>query len=163
MATVHHSAIVARDMERSLRFWRDGMDFVVLMDNVFDGSWRALFDGPTDRLRAVFLGDPARSDAGIVELVTYVDDSGEPVEASGADGDAGSGFFLLSVVTDLSATLDRLTALGLDVDARVTEVAGVAMAAVRDPDGVLVELIDGGGTSNLDRLVSAPTVEPPPD
>lgn len=153
MAAVHHSAILSTDVEQSLRFWRDGLGFVVLMDEVFAGPWPTLFDGPTERLRAIFLGDPSRSDAGIVELVSFVDEEGEPVVTQPADASpTGSAFFLLSVVTDLTATLQRLRELGLDVDPRVAEVAGIAMAAIRDPDGVRVELVDDGGAANLDRL-----------
>jgi hypothetical protein len=33
-------------------------------------------------------------------------------------------------------------------------VSGVGMAVVRDPDGVLVELVDSGASANLERLAS---------
>ena len=57
------------------------------------------------------------------------------------------GFFLLSFyVGDVGEVLERLAALGLGGDVRRIELpapdgAGVGMATVRDPDGVLVELI----------------------
>jgi catechol 2,3-dioxygenase-like lactoylglutathione lyase family enzyme len=145
VALVHHSAVYTRDVDASLRFYRDGLGLQVLMDHEFDGDWRTLFDAPGNRLRSVFLGDPETPDAGIVELVAFAED---------VTGDAGSGaspappepgFFLLSFFVDVPDTLARLDTLGLDGGARRIRVPGpagdVEMATVRDPDGVLVELV----------------------
>jgi len=136
---VHHSAICTRDLEVSLRFWRDGMDLAVLMDHEFDGDWPALFGARGTRLRAVFLGDPSQPDTGIVELVSFPDgiDDGEPSSVP------ATGFFLLSLYVDVESTLARLAELGLGGEPTLIEQMGVAMATVRDPNGVLVELIDG--------------------
>jgi glyoxylase I family protein len=138
---VHHSAICTRDIERGLRFWRDGVGLQVLMDERFTGRWQALFGATSDRLRSVFLGDPAHPEAGIVELVAF--DGGiadRPPARPPAEG-----FFLLSLNVDVDAVLARLAALGLGGEPRrITVPAGdavVHMAVVRDPDGVLVELI----------------------
>lgn len=140
-ARVHHSAIVVRDVEESLRFWRDGIGFEVMMDMHFEADWKTLFAAPSNRLRSVFLGDPARADAGIVELVDFGDASG----ASVPPATTAPGFFLLSCYVDVDAVLDRLRALGLGGEARRISVSGpkadVEMATVVDPDGVLVELI----------------------
>jgi glyoxylase I family protein len=145
---VHHSAICVRDVEASLRFWRDGLGFEVLMDERFEGDWPSLLRAPSSSLRAVFLGDPAAPDRGIVELVDLgaVAD-GEPVPEA-----ATQGFLLLSVFTDVGAALARLSALGLGGEPRRIESYGVAMAVVVDPDGVLVELVDTPAAANLDRL-----------
>lgn len=143
---VHHSAICVRDVDTSLRFWRDGIGLEVLMDQSFDGDWPTLFGARSTRLRSVFLGDPAQADAGIVELVAFAD---------GADGAAGSplaapaeGFFLLSLYVAVEETLARLRRLGFveheDDVQRITMPSPhgrVPMATVRDPDGVLVELV----------------------
>jgi catechol 2,3-dioxygenase-like lactoylglutathione lyase family enzyme len=144
---VHHSAIHARDVDASLRFYRDGLGLRVLMDHEFDGDWRTLFGAPADRLRSVFLGDPAAPDAGIVELVAFDG-------AGAADADVNrpearrAGFFLLSFFVDVDDTLARLTKLGFDAPAGRIRVPGpegdVEMATVRDPDGVLVELVGAG-------------------
>ncbi len=147
MTVVHHSAICVRDVEESLRFWRDGLGFAVLMDERFRGDWPTLLGGPSDSLRAVFLGQPSVPDSGVVELV----DLG-PLPGPGEDGPPRSGFLLLSIFTDVSAALDRLAALDLGGTPRRVEVSGVAMAVVRDPDGVLVELVDSGASANLERL-----------
>jgi catechol 2,3-dioxygenase-like lactoylglutathione lyase family enzyme len=142
MTHVHHSAVCTRDLDAALRFYRDGLGLQVLMDHEFDGAWRALFDSRSDRLHSVFLGDPTHVDAGIVELVVF--DGG--VEPGAAPGPPATGFFLLSLFVDVDATLARLAALDLGGEPRRIEVPAprgpVAMATVRDPDGVLVELID---------------------
>ncbi|MCU1467916.1 MAG: hypothetical protein JWM72_3844 [Actinomycetia bacterium] len=151
-ARVHHSAIVVRDLDASLRFWRDGVGLEVMMDMHFDGDWGTLFGAPANRLRSVFLGDPDHAAAGIVELVQFVERAtGVPLETPSAVGGtlpAPAGFFLLSCYVDIDAVLDRLAALGLGGPPRRIAVPGpgrppaeVRMATVVDPDGVLVELI----------------------
>ena len=133
----HHTAICTVDVDESLRFWRDGLGFEVLMDMVFEGGWRELFDAPTDSLRSIFLGDPADQTAGVVELVDF----GPVPDAAPAVGPA-TGFFLVSVYTGVDAALARLAELDLGGEARRIEVHGVAMAVVTDPNGLRVELID---------------------
>jgi catechol 2,3-dioxygenase-like lactoylglutathione lyase family enzyme len=142
VARVHHSAIYTRDVDASLRFYRDGLGLQVLMDHEFDGDWRDLFDAAGNRLRSVFLGDPASPDAGIVELVTF---DGADAPGGAPVGPPERGFFLLSFFVDVEATMARLAALGLDEATRRIRVPGpggdVDMVTVRDPDGVIVELV----------------------
>lgn len=149
MTHVHHSAIHTNDVVASLRFYRDGLGLQVLMDHEFDGDWRTLFGAPADRLRSVFLGDPAAPDSGIVELVSF-QGAGTTARDASPSGQPASGFFLLSFFVDVDDTLARLTGLGFDAPARRIRVPGpegdIEMATVRDPDGVLVELIGAGAT-----------------
>jgi catechol 2,3-dioxygenase-like lactoylglutathione lyase family enzyme len=143
--SLHHAALCVRDIDASLRFYRDGVGLDVLMDHRFEGDWPALFDAPSRHLRSVFLGDPAGADAGIVELVVFDDATGESAGPVAAAGPPGSGFFLLSFFVDVDATLRRLRGLGFAERPRRIEQPGplepISMATVRDPDGVLVELI----------------------
>jgi catechol 2,3-dioxygenase-like lactoylglutathione lyase family enzyme len=143
MTHVHHSAIHTRDVDASLRFYRDGLGLKVLMDHEFDGDWRTLFGAGANRLRSVFLGDPAAPDTGIVELVAFDGAAADGVTGSPAPPEAG--FFLLSFFVDVDNTLARLADLGFDSPGRRIRVPGpngdVEMATVRDPDGVLVELV----------------------
>jgi glyoxylase I family protein len=141
--SLHHAALCVRDVDASLRFYRDGLDLEVLMDEHFDGDWPTLFDAPSRTLHSVFLGDPAAPDAGVVELVAF---DGE-IEAGPAPRPPATGFFLLSFFVDVAATLARLDGLGLGGEPSRAEQpapggASVAMVTVRDPDGVLVELIE---------------------
>ena len=142
MLGVHHSAICTSDVERSLRFWCDGLGMSQLMDYQFTGDWPELFGAEGDRLRSIFLGDPQSPDSGIVELV----------ELPGADAQLATvarprhGFFLLSLQRDVEATLSALAVLGFaDHVRRITVPAPggktVAMAVIAAPDGVLVELV----------------------
>jgi catechol 2,3-dioxygenase-like lactoylglutathione lyase family enzyme len=144
VTNLHHSAIHTGDIDRSLRFYRDGLGLQVLMDQEFDGDWRTLFGAAADRLHSVFLGDPAVPDAGIVELVAFGGAGDSGVEQS-TSGPPERGFFLLSFFVDVDATLARLAEHGFDAPARRIRVPGpggdVEMATVRDPDGVLVELV----------------------
>lgn len=150
MTKVHHSAICARDIDWSLRFWCDGLGFEVLFDHEFPGDWPTLFSVSSTSLRSVFLGDPEAPDAGIVELVDFHEQFHPPPTTSPTRG-----FLLLSVFTDVEAALTRLRELRFGGDSRQIHASGVRMAVVRDPDGVLVELIDTGAADNLDRLTQA--------
>jgi len=139
---VHHSAICTGDVDRALRFWRDGMGLEQLFDLSFAGSWTQLFGARTDELRAIFLGDPEHPTSGIVELVVF--DGPEPGREPSAS--PALGFFLLSFERDVDAQLAALAELGFADDVRrICQPAGdgrlVDMAVITAPDGVLVELV----------------------
>jgi glyoxylase I family protein len=148
VTVIHHSAICVSDVETSLRFWRDGLGFDILMDERFTGDWPTLFGAPSRVLRAIFLGQTATPDAGIVELVDF----GSAPAPADRGGPPFAGVLLLSVMVDLDATMQRLTSLGLDRGARRSDVGAIGLGVVQDPDGVLVELMDSGVAANLDRL-----------
>jgi glyoxylase I family protein len=142
MNGVHHTAIVTTDVERALRFWRDGLGLSILFDHEFNGDWRSLFDAKTDKLRSVFLGDPETPDTGIVELVVF--DDPEPAREPAAG--PAPGFFLVSLGRDVETTLRRLADLGFTDGVRQIAIPApkgkqVEMAVVAAPDGVRVELI----------------------
>jgi len=155
---LHHAAVCARDVEASVRFYRDGVGLEVLMDRRFEGDWPTLFGAPTTVLRSVFLGDRRHPDAGVVELVDF----GRPLPAAGASTGPHQGFFLLSFVVDVDEVLGRLSRLGHTGVRRVEQpgpAGPVAMVSVVDPDGVLVELIDAG--PGPDALSSPADPHPP--
>jgi catechol 2,3-dioxygenase-like lactoylglutathione lyase family enzyme len=139
---VHHAAICTADVERSMRFWRDGLGFTELFDHTFSGDWPELFGAKSDQLRSIFLGDPQTPDTGIVELVVFEGAGEEQATTPGPR----HGFFLLSLQRDVDATLSGLAALGFTEGVRRISVAApgsstVPMAVITAPDGVLVELI----------------------
>jgi catechol 2,3-dioxygenase-like lactoylglutathione lyase family enzyme len=138
MTKAHHTAIVVADVEASLRFYREGLGLEVTMDHEFEGDWPELFGARSRRLRSIFLGDERDASGGIVELVVF---DGGAEQARSATAPA-YGFFLISLMVDVDATLIRL---GVEPVGRITlpgPNGPVTMATVRDPDGVLVELID---------------------
>ena len=110
MAKVHHSAIVTRDVEASLVFWRDGLGLDVLMDETFEGPWPELFGTASTKLRSIFLGDASAGDSGIVELVARPRVRPQPTRRRHVPAE---GFFLLSLFADLDEVLPRLAALGV--------------------------------------------------
>jgi glyoxylase I family protein len=133
---------VTADVDRSKRFWCDGLGLTELMDYTFTGDWLTLFNARTDRLRSVFLGDPDTPDTGIVELVQF--DHTRP--APTPSGAPAFGFFLLSLQRDVDPTLAGLAALGFNDGVRRIDMPApggktVAMAVIIAPDGVRVELI----------------------
>jgi catechol 2,3-dioxygenase-like lactoylglutathione lyase family enzyme len=139
---LHHAAICTSDVDQARRFWQDGLGLVEIFDVEFTGDWPTLFGASSDRLRSVFLGDPAHPDAGIVELVVFPDIGDGPATSPHPH----HGFFLLSFNVDVAPTLKRLASLGFAEDVRRIDVdAGggkkVPMAVVTAPDGVRVELI----------------------
>jgi glyoxylase I family protein len=151
MTPLHHAAIRVRDLDESLRFWQSGIGLEPLMDQEFRGDWPALFDAPSSSLRSVFLGQPELPDAGIVELVDLGPPPGDRPREE-ARHEPSAGVLLLSFMIDVDTTLLRLSSLGLGGEPRRIEVGGVALATVRDPDGVVVELIDAAATGNLGSL-----------
>src|SRR5580700_6976756 len=134
---IHHSVVVVRDLEASLRFYRDGLGLDLLADRQVEGDWPELLGAPSRRLRAVFLGDTRVPDdqAGVLELNVLDGD----VPAGPPPGPPGTGFFLLSFFVDVEATLSRLAALGLGGEPRrvtqPTPGGPISLATVRDPDG----------------------------
>ena len=148
---IHHSAIVTNEVEKSLLFWTEGLGLSILMDEKFDGDWPKLFGATSTRLRSLFLGSPDDPHCGIVELVELGRLDAEEdaviqgqVEIGPPGASPMPGFLLLSLHADLAEVLPRLAALGLGGEPRVAEVApGVRLCVVTDPNGVVVELMDG--------------------
>ena len=145
---IHHSVVVVRDLEASLRFYRDGIGLELLADRQLDGDWPHLLDAPSRSVRAVFLGDSRVPDdhSGVLELNVFDGNVPEGPPAS----PLRSGFLLLSFFVDVEATLGRLVSLGLGGSPRrvtqPTPNGSITIATVRDPDGLLVLLTPGSIT-----------------
>jgi glyoxylase I family protein len=124
---IHHSVVVVRDLEASLRFYRDGLGLDLLQDRQVEGDWPDLFGAPSRRVRAVFLGDAGVPDdqAGVLELNVFDGDVPEGPPSS----PPRTGFFLLSFFVDVEATLSRLAALGLGGPAGRRPVPGLSGGA----------------------------------
>jgi glyoxylase I family protein len=133
---LHHVTLFVRDAGRSIRFYRDGLGFEIRVDREFDGDWPALFGVASKRLRAVILGNPDRAHQ--VELVTFA----EPVPDGPPPSQPATGTVMLSFNVDLEAVLPALLEAGAMHVRRTTLGSGHAAATVRDPDGILVQLID---------------------
>ncbi|MEU1980846.1 VOC family protein [Nocardia sp. NPDC019395] len=140
-SVVHHTAVRVSDLEKSLLFYRDGLGMQVTVQGEFRGPWRHLFDAPGDTMEMIMLGDPASPHAGTIELVRIPG----AADSSESAGPQGTGLLLISLYCDVDSTLARLARLGFGDGKRgevSTDGITVVMATVRDPDGVLVELVD---------------------
>ena len=143
---MHHAGVCVRDIEASLRFYRDGLELTVLADKVLNADLEPLLGVRTESVRTVFLGDTGHPDSGIIELLDFgvsgiADD--EPQA-----GLPARGVFLLSLQVDVKAVLARLAEMGLGGTPRVMPTPGGGLAAtVIDPDGVMVELLPRGKLS----------------
>jgi len=136
---LHHVGIAVRDLAESVRFYRDGLGFSVLMEQTFDKEWKRLVESPCSRMHAVILGRPEEPGSAI-ELIAFEDDvtrsprSGPPV-----------GIFLMAFeIADVAATKERLAALGFgDFELEHSDIGGqrLHVTFVRDPDGNVVELV----------------------
>jgi catechol 2,3-dioxygenase-like lactoylglutathione lyase family enzyme len=134
---LHHASLFVNDAERSLAFYRDGLGLEVVFDREFDGPWPTLFGVTSGRLRAVSLGDPERPQLGQLELVMLAD----PLPAAVASVPPVVGGLLLSFFVDLDVVLPALGAAGGTDVRRASLDNGIPVATVRDPDGVLIELL----------------------
>src|SRR5258708_14058778 len=108
---IHHSVVVVSDLEASLSFYRDGIGLDLLQDRHVEGDWPDLFDAPSRRVRAVFLGDAGVPDdhAGVLELNVF----DGPIPQGPPPSPPRTGSFLLAFIVDVEATLSRLAAPGL--------------------------------------------------
>jgi glyoxylase I family protein len=140
---IHHVSLFVRDADRSLKFYRDALGFHVLVDREFEGEWPTLFGVESNRLRAVILAaDPNQPNAGGgVELVTFA----RPVPDGPPPSPPMTATVMLALHVDLEAVLPALLAAGATDLRRGKLSRGTAIATLRDPDGILVELIDAGG------------------
>jgi glyoxylase I family protein len=132
-----------------LRFYRDGVGLDLLMDREVEGDWPTLFEGPSRRLRVVFLGDRNVPDvsSGMLELNAFI---GGEVPARQPVGPPSAGLFMVSFFVDVEATLKRLAEMGMGGAPRRVEqptpTGPIVIATVRDPDGVVVLLAPGSIT-----------------
>ena len=145
---IHHTVIVVGDLDTSLRFYVDGIGLAVLQDREVEGDWPTLFGAESTSLRVVFLGKSETPDdtAGVLELNSFP--GGARRQAPITPPPAG--LFMISYFVDVEATLTRLEQLGLATDVRrvdqSTPNGTIALATVRDPDGVAVLLTPGSIT-----------------
>ncbi|MFY2762718.1 VOC family protein [Arenimonas sp. MALMAid1274] len=118
-----HTMVRVRDIESSLRFYRDGLGLVETRRK----------DNPQGRYTLVFLAAPATPEAEI-ELTWNYDDEDY--------GSARNFGHLAFAVDDIYATCARLQAQGVVINRPPRD---GRMAFVRSPDRVSIELLQAGG------------------
>jgi catechol 2,3-dioxygenase-like lactoylglutathione lyase family enzyme len=144
MRAIHHTGVTVSDLEQSIGFYRDVVGLPVAMDasEVFDDPGLGPKVGvPGAKLRLVTfaVGD------GLLELLEYVEPA-SPVTEPLPQNALGSQHVALHV-DDVAAEVRRLSAAGVEFLGDVTVVdegvlAGWRWVYFRDPDGILVELVE---------------------
>ncbi len=141
---VSHIAIGVRDMEKSLRFYRDLLGFQAVRDEIQETRGTvlpALYKDPHERRRAVTLYWKKGKEEAFLVLSEHTDKpvSGEPIKLD----QIGIHHFAFWV-QDLPKVYEELKAKGADfvVSPTVTKTAdgNFNSAFLRDPDGILVQL-----------------------
>jgi lactoylglutathione lyase len=136
-----HGGVTVRDMDTSLRFYRDGLGLEMEFDRILDADYlKTVLGLEFDHIRAVYLRIPG---GGFVELLEYV--GIERLSAASRPSDYGAGHLCL-YVDDVAAVFGRLRGLGFQarsadvVDITAGPNAGARSVYMADPDGYAVEL-----------------------
>lgn len=146
---LRRTTIVVRDMEASLKFYRDALGLKVTYDNIIRTPRTAKDDTTAERsLRLVFLR--ANDDyVGQIGLMQYTKPVRTPRPAKTGDLSPGD-IVLVFNTTGLQAKFDKAKALGVKVDEAPHPttypgyggkgVINVMFSAFYDPDGHYIEL-----------------------
>jgi lactoylglutathione lyase len=132
-----HVGICVTDLERSLRFYCDGLGFERGESIPIDATFGAALEVPGDlSLTSQFI----RRDGLALELLSYVTPAptGRPSEHRNQLGLTHLSFY----VDDVDATATALVAAGgTSIESTRTTSEGIDLLFLRDPDGVRVELM----------------------
>jgi lactoylglutathione lyase len=132
-----HVGICVTDLERSLRFYCDGLGFEQGESIPIDATFGAALEVPGDlTLTSQFI----RRDGLAVELLYYVTPAptGQPSERRNQLGLTHLSFY----VDDVDVTAAALVAAGgTIIESTRTTLEGIDLLFLRDPDGVRVELM----------------------
>jgi len=136
-----HAGITVRDMDESLRFYREGLGLEIQFDRLLDADYlRTVLDLGFTAIRAVYLSIPG---GGNVELLEY--QGVERMPARSRPSDYGAGHLCL-YVDDVAGMTERLRARGgssrsesvVSITSGPNE--GATSIYMMDPDGYAIEL-----------------------
>ena len=143
---VRHTGIVVSDMARSLRFYRDLLGMKVWADFKDDSTYvQEVTDVPGAHIWMIKLmpeNAPGAPHVGSIELLQYVSHPSEIPPVTRAC-DVGCNHLALQV-DDIDALYQKLTVEGIRFHAPPTLSAdgGAKVTYCRDPEGVIVELVE---------------------
>ena len=140
VTNIRHAGIVVSDMERSLRFYRDLLGMEVWADfNENSDYVQAVTNVPGANVRMVKL---KAADGVSIELLQYISHPQDvPVPSKACD--VGCNHVALQV-DDLDSLYEKLSAAGIHFNAppSVSPDGGAKVTYCRDPEGVLIELVE---------------------
>jgi lactoylglutathione lyase len=136
--TVSHVGICVSDLDRSLRFYCDGLGFEPTDRAELDGSFAALLEvGPDLEATQQFV----RREGMLLSLMCFAHP--EPLGPPSSTRRHLGLTFLAFDVPDLAAAVARLVRHGGAVlESTRTAVQGFEMVFLADPDGVRIELLE---------------------
>jgi catechol 2,3-dioxygenase-like lactoylglutathione lyase family enzyme len=143
---VHHVAIAVADLEASVRYYRDGLGCVVVLDGSYVRDWERLVGSPSTTMEMVVLVPPDGECA--IELIAFADGVARPPPPA-----PPTGVFMLSiVVADVEATKARLLDLGYGgFEESYNDIGDqhIDVTFTPGPDGVIIELVSAGQVAGL--------------
>ena len=136
--SIHHPCICVRDMDKSLALYESLLGLEKVQDMVFEGEVIEKLlgvDKPKFRIVHLKVADD------ILELMEFIHPHGED-KAHLAPNDLGITHFCFKVL-DAGPVFDRIkgAGYGFTTDAPVTTPSGRTVAYFRDPDDILVEIL----------------------
>ena len=146
----HHVGLRVDDVERSIRFWVDGLGGTLANEPVerTGGYFDQLF-GPGSRLKVVYI----TFDAGAVELFEFVEPR-VPVRPSDQTADALMHFGVH--VDDVEEALARVEAAGAKRRLEIQHMGGRPDAPrfvyVESPDGHVFELMEADTAGTIEQI-----------
>lgn len=131
-----HVSVYVTDLERSLPFYRDALGLAVLFETDLAGpGLDAVTESKGASGRMVGLLVPGGMSIELIQGGRH-----------GGEVDAGRDTMVFSLcVDDLDVAYENLTSIGVEAIQPPTEIAGLRMFFVRDPDGRRIELIEFPG------------------
>ena len=138
----HHTSFTVRDLERSLRFYRDLLGFPIVREAEFQGEMISRITGlPGTQMKwaLVKAGDH------LLELIQYLSPAGADLNASMRTSDIGSAHVCFHV-RDLPELYRRWSAAGVRFVSEPVRLetgpnTGGFVVYLRDPDGYTIELL----------------------
>jgi catechol 2,3-dioxygenase-like lactoylglutathione lyase family enzyme len=144
VSRIDHVGITTSDLDRSLHFYVDLLGLRLLSRNLLSGPDLAALLGFESA--AIDNADLDSGDGRILELMQYVQPAGTRVTYQSSDAPT---VHIAFTVPDLAAVTERLNAAGVEIISRRplkihapgTAWDGAQCLYLRDPDGVILELV----------------------
>jgi catechol 2,3-dioxygenase-like lactoylglutathione lyase family enzyme len=155
LGALHHFGMTVSDIERSVAFYSEHFGLTYIGGNRFEGETISAQTGlPGTVLQTALLAGPNT----IVEFLQY--DSPEGVSQAPRPCDVGAAHACI-VVQSIDEVLARMRAAGHSPHAQPCAlVENTRMVYVRDPDGILIELLEPSPVIMLSTLLPSATGDP---